>query len=174
VAPHTTLRDVINADRRFDLLLVTPDEALRLIDADYPEDGQHEEMTLERCLPVHRVISQDSGAVVVTTINNMSVVEERLLPLCGFDRPARFILSDHPVARDLTGANIILVAKRGMMQLALNEEKISNPGPLEPISFAGELFPSAENRLHLFAPGETPGWTSLAGDNSWLERPSLR
>jgi hypothetical protein len=172
-APNVSLRDLIASERRFDLLLVTPNKALPLLDTDYPIDPQHEGSMLERCLPVHELLSEEAAAVVVTRICDFPIVATRLLPLCGFARAHRVLRVDVLTPIDVTEGHIIVTAKRGKQRLVL-PQAIAAIDPTADTAIAAELFPDTTTRLHLFAPGQRPGWTSLVGDDSWLERPSLK
>jgi hypothetical protein len=81
-------RDLLEAGEQFDLLLLTPSKSdLGLLRTDY-SDG-----TLERCLPLYKLIRESAAAVIAAQIADLPLIGNVLLPLCGFSsregRPLR-------------------------------------------------------------------------------------
>jgi hypothetical protein len=169
VAVGTTLATLIKIGTTFDLLLLTPDEReLARLREDY---GEAE--ALARCLPLHRVVGPDAIAVVSGWVRDLPVILDVVLPLCGFGRRPRVLLPRPPASPDVTDADVIVVAARGEARLSPVEEITWGDDPIEPTSVAELLVPDASGQLHVFARGASDGWTTLTGDETWVERPSL-
>lgn len=173
--PVTTLRALMGEGRRFDLIVLTPGDDLRLLGDDYPEEVGQEESTLASLLPIHRVAAGDAVAIVAAPHRDFPIVTTRLLELCGFSRPSRVLLTRQNASRDITDADILVVAKRGAARLDLPGNSWGGEGGvLEPLDVAARLCPDAARRLHLFASAQAQGWCCVRPEESWLERPSVR
>jgi hypothetical protein len=109
---------------------------------------------------------------VVTRICDFPVVATKLLRLCGFARARHVLRVDDFSPIDVTERRIIVTAVRGKQRFVLPQALAAADLMVETVIAAG-LFPDTTSRLHLFALGQSPGWTSLVGDGTWLERPSL-
>ncbi len=174
--PTGTLGGLIDGGRRFDLIVVTPEPAeFRLLGEDYHDEVGAEESTLARLLPIRRVVDGDAAIIVAAPHRDFPVVANKLLDLCGFSRPSRVLLTRPTTSRDITDAEVIVIAKRGDARLNLPEDGSGDEeGALEPLEAAARLCPDAAHRLHLFASAQTQGWCCVPVDGSWLERPSVR
>ena len=51
---------------------------------------------------------------------------------------------------------------------------LDEEGTINASAIAARLYPDAARKLHVFAAARTEGWTSMIGDDSWAEEPSLR
>lgn len=165
-------RDLIAAGEEFDLLVLTPREKdLAHLRADY-SDGS----TLARCLPLHRLTAHDAAAIIMARMSDVPVIEDKLLPLCGFRRLSRVLLVQRPTCPDVTDAEVMITAEHGEMRLNPPEDGnwFDDAGPIDSLAIAARLFPATSRRLHVFAPAQADGWHCLVGDGSWAERPSLR
>jgi hypothetical protein len=168
----TEPRDLIAAGERFDLLLVTPGkDDLAHLRADYSDDS-----TLARCLPLFQLIEDSAAAIVTARTSDLPVIANVLLPLCGFRRLSRVLLTQRPTSPDVTDAEIIITAQRGDMRLRPSEDGgwLDHVGSIDPLAIAARLFPATSRRLHVFASAKADGWRCLVGDDSWAEQPSLR
>jgi len=103
------------------------------------------------------------------------VIENKLLPLCGFRRLSRVLLAQRPTSPDITDAEIIIMAERGKMRLSPPEDGgwLDDAGPIDSLAIAARLCPDASSRLQVFAPAQADGWRCLVGDDSWAEVPSV-
>ena len=92
-----------------------------------------QESTLERCLPIHRVVNGDAAIVVAAKECDLPVIANKLLDLCGFDRPSDILLTHPAKSRKITEAEIIIIAKRGKARVNLpadawcGEERVLDP-----------------------------------------------
>jgi hypothetical protein len=168
-AVGTTLAGLIRVGATFDLLLLTPDEGeLTRLREDYGEAD-----ALERCLPLHAVVGPDAVAVVSGRVSDLVVIQN-LLQLCGFGRRPRIFLPRPPALPDVTDDDVIVAVARGEARLSSTKVAwFKGDDPIEPGSIAELLAPEASRRLHVFAPEALNGWTTVAGDDTWLEMPSL-
>jgi hypothetical protein len=99
-----------NSGERFDLVLLTPsDDDVRLL-------RNTESKWLGECLPVHRIVEDDVAVVVDTTVGDLPVIAEFLLPLFGFtpgNRP-RVLMVRRPDAPNVTDARVLVAIERGV------------------------------------------------------------
>jgi hypothetical protein len=162
-------RDLLEAGEQFELMLLTPSKSdLRLLRADY-SDG-----TLERCLPLFKLIRESAGAVIATQIADLSLIENVLLPSCGFSRLSHVLLVRRPTSLDVTDAEVVITAERGEMQLSPSEAWLNDAERIDAPTMAARLYPLTSRRLHVFAAAHTDGWHCLVGNDSWVEEPSIR
>jgi hypothetical protein len=162
-------RDLLEAGEQFDLLLLTPSKRdLRLLRADY-SDG-----TLERCLPLFKLIQESAAAVIAAQIADFPLVGNVILPLCGFQRPSGVLLTRRPTSPDISEAEILITAERGGMRLVPPEDGLwlDKAGPADASAIATRLCPDASRKLHVFASAQADGWFCLS--HSWAEMPSVR
>jgi hypothetical protein len=172
---RTSLHELIEAGQRFDLVVLTPGKELSLLGEDYPDDPMQEESTLECSLPIHRIVNDDAALVVAARECELPVVVNKLLDLCGFDRPCDILLVQPVTSRKITEAEILVIAKRGRARVDLPEGAwLGDKHALQPLEVAGQLCPDANRRLHLFASAQSQGWCCVPSDDAWLERPSVR
>jgi hypothetical protein len=173
-AAGDTIRDLAQTQQHFELVLLTPSERdLKRLGDNYADDD-----TLKRCLPLVQALQQNVNlaAVVVARECELPVIVDRLLPLCGFARPSRVLLARQPKSPDVTDAEIVIVAERGKVRLDLPRDGVwlDEAGTINPSAIAARLYPDAARKLHVFATARMEGWTSMIGDDSWAEEPSLR
>jgi hypothetical protein len=170
--PAATLARLIASSAQFDLLFLDPRRHLTLLDEFYV-DGPG---TLDRCLPIHRVMAATSVAVILTRIRDLGVVTTELLPRCGFSRLSRILVMDQDGAGDISGAKVFVTAQRGGAELTLPYGGVwrAPPRGTNPIKIAEQLYPNAKHRLHAFAESHRPRWTTLVSANTWIEIPTLR
>ena len=133
--------------------------------------GLNDEYPDERppCLRVHERIAADAVAITIARLLDLPIVANEFLSHCGFDRPSRIILAQDPNGRDVTNAEIVIVAVRGQPRFDLPED-FAWPSIGESIdanSIVARLVPDAVNKLHVFASAETEGWSSIVGDANW-------
>jgi hypothetical protein len=150
---------------KYDLVLLSPDSRdVRRLSEDYPESGDS-----PRCLRVHEDVDADSIAVVIARLVDLPVIINRLLSYCGIDRVSRVMLVREPLDRDVTDAEVVVVADRGRRQFELPRDFAwpAKGEPIDGISIATRLAPHSSNRLHLFAPRKCDGWSSVIGDENW-------
>jgi hypothetical protein len=166
---HGTERDAVATDSTaandHDLILLTPSHRdIRKLRDDYFEEGDH-----PRCLRVHEQANGDAVAIVIARIVDFPIIATRLLPFCGFDGPMKVICLREDVNRDITDAEVLIIAERGRMRLEMpaNFAWPTEGEPIDAASIAARLFPDAASRLHVFAPRETEGWTSVSETASW-------
>jgi hypothetical protein len=171
-AALTTLAGVIDSEEKFDLVLMTPNEkVLRQFAEDYAED------IFETCFPIHSAFADEgeTAAIVVVPASWLSVVIDRLLPECGFNRQSTHVLLlKKPSGPDITDDLVIVVAHRGCdadfgaLSKPLWEDESESRGRVDPTAIADTLFPDLKRRLHVFAEEETEGWCSLIGKAAWV------
>ena len=145
--------------------------------------AQYEANSLEECLPLFKLVDHSSpaGLVIITSIANLTIVETKLLPLCGFSSISHVVLTDEPQSADITDSPIIVFAVKGTKLkpqfpkkgtwFKIGHERINE---VDAIEAAKATFPSLGKRLHVFAERPSDGWSSLIGEKSWVELPSLK
>jgi hypothetical protein len=173
-AAGETIRDLAQTQQQFKLVLLTPRERdLKRLSDNYA-DGD----TLKRCLPLVQALQQSDSVsvIIVARVFDLPVIVDRLLPLCGFARPSRVLLARQPKSPDVTDAEIVIIAERGKVRLDLPRDGVwlDEEGTINASAIAARLYPDAARKLHVFAAARTEGWTSMIGDDSWAEEPSLR
>jgi hypothetical protein len=163
--PH----ELYGTDNRFDLVVLTPskDDLARLRDANLDKLGE--------CLPVRKHVQEVAAIVIAAEVTELPVVIERLLPLCGFNRPKRILLLGRPASPDVIDAKVLVTAERG--DIAFREPpKVWLDAGDDPIDVAEGLY-EASNTLHLFAAANTKKTDDprrvIVGDDSWQKWPVL-
>lgn len=166
-----TLEKLIAARVEFDTLFIDPRHQITMLD-EYYVDGPG---TLDRCMPIHLVMAPASVAIVATQIRRLAVVENELLPRCGFSQIKRIVARRQVSAADLWNAHVIVVAERGGAALAVfdDHEWVELAASVGPLEFAELVHPGEKRRLHAFAPSYRPGWTTLTPNKTWIEEPTL-
>jgi len=166
-------RDLIEAGERFDLLLLTPSKQdLRLLRADYTEAS-----TLQRCLPpLSKLIDPGAAIIIAARVSDLPVIVNILLPLCGSSRPSHILLARQPASPDVTDAEVFVTTESTELGLSLPEDGgwLDHAGPIDAPAVAARLCPAASRKLHVFAAAQADGWRCLVGDDSGIEKPSIR
>jgi hypothetical protein len=166
-----TLADLIAAGAEFDVLFVDPRSQVPALNEFYI-DGPG---TLDRILRIYEIMATPSAAFIVTRIRDLVVVGTELLPRCGFSRPWGIFPLARSTTADIANVSALVVAKRGEIALPPRHSDFwrNAPRDMTPIQIAESLVPERARRLHAFAEAPTRGWTTLIGDNSWIEPPTL-
>lgn len=158
---------------RFDLLLLTPSKQdLRLLRADYTEAS-----TLQRCLPpLSKLIDPGAAIIIAARVSDLPVIVNILLPLCGSSRPSHILLARQPASPDVTDAEVFVTTESTELGLSLPEDGgwLDHAGPIDAPAVAARLCPAASRKLHVFAAAQADGWRCLVGDDSGIEKPSIR
>jgi hypothetical protein len=156
----------VEIDRnKYDLILLTPDfRDVRSLKADLTEGED-----LPLCLRVHEQVDDDAVAIVVARLVDFPIIATRLLPHCGFDSASRVILAREPIGRDVTDADIVIIADRGRKPFQLPNDFVwpAKDQSIDAVSIAARLQHDAANRLHLFASSDSEGWNSVIGGKNW-------
>ena len=152
--------------KRFDLVVLTPgkDDLARLRDANLDKLGE--------CLPVREHVGDAAAIVIAAKVIDLPVVIDRLLPLCGFNRPKRILLRGQPASPDVIDAKVFVTAERG--DIAFREP----PGvwldeAADLVDVAEGLY-EASSTLHLFAAAKAKKAESrcvIVGGGSWKKLP---
>ncbi len=147
----------------YDLVFLEPDRGdIRRLNDEYADERPP-------CLQVHERIAADAVAITIARLLDLPIVANEFLSHCGFEQPSRIILAQDPNGRDVTNAEIVIVAVRGQPRFDLPED-FAWPSIGEPIdanSIVARLVPDAVNKLHVFASAETEGWSSIVGEANW-------
>jgi hypothetical protein len=145
-------------DEGFDLVVATPSHSeLRRL-RDFSTDSL-------RCLHIHQETARNAVAVVRTRLVDLPIVENKLLPGCGFDFISNVILTRMPSRLDVTTAEVIVVAKRSPGNDVTEFDWLH--GDIDLHELASRIAPDAKNKLYLFAPEETDGFFCIVGDANW-------
>ena len=150
------------------VLTPTPND-LRLLGADYPDLE-----TLERDLPIFKLVDEGAVVVIVARETDRTVIENKLLPLCGprVSGVLRVLLVRRPASPDITDAEVIIIAHRRDVQPCMPENAwFDDAGPFDPLAVAEALCPGAARKGHVFARAPTEGWRCLIGEKSLFEMP---
>jgi hypothetical protein len=166
-----TLANLIAAGAEFDILFIDPRHQIQALN-DFYIDGPG---TLDRVLRIHEIMATPSAAFIVTRIRDLDVVGTELMPRCGFSRPWGIFPLALPKTADIANVSALVVAKRGEIALPPRHSDFWRNASrhMTPIQLAESLVPEHARRLHAFAETPTPGWTTLIGDHSWIEPPTL-
>jgi hypothetical protein len=147
---------------RFDLVLVSPSaDDVRHLRTAQPD-------WLKHCLPLQRVIDKDVAVVVDTTIRDLPVIADVLLPLFGFtpgNRP-RVLMVRPPESPDVTDTRILVAIESGVDFTGLE----GWPDDAELVDLAARLYPDVSRTLLVFGSTERDGWQC----RTWAEPPSVR
>jgi hypothetical protein len=160
--------NLYGSDKRFDLVVLTPskDDLARLRDANLHRLGE--------CLPLREHVEEAAAVVIAAKVTDLPVVIERLLPLCGFNRPKRILLQHQPASPDVIDARVLVIAERG--DIAFREPpEIWLDDAADSIDVAEKLY-EASSTLHLFATAKAKKeeWRCVVvGDDSWKKWPVL-
>ena len=163
---------MINHDRTFDLLVVTPNrEELNLVGHNYADSS-----LLDRALPIRLVMDRGAAALILTPLRDLPIIADRLLPLCGFGSLSRIAQVRQPTSADATEAEFLIIAQRhgSLFDLPAIGPWLADSGPLAVCAVAEKLYPDAKRKLHVFASAPADGWSSLIGGACWVEKPSIR
>ena len=173
-----TLSNLISRERAFDLLLLTPTKIdMSLLRSDYEKNA------LEMCFPLFKIIdhSEPTGLVIIASVSDLATIATKLLPLCGFSDMSHVVLTNEPKSADIIDSSTVIIAVKGAKLKALlprNGGWFDVPsgriGHADAIKIAESIFPSQQQRLHVFAERATDRWQSLIGDTCWIELPSIK
>jgi hypothetical protein len=164
--PPQTLRDLIAAGQRFELVVATPSRNdFRLLGADFPDLDR-----LERDLPLFKLMEEDAAVIIAAHLSDLPIIVTKLLPLLSFERPSCVWLAQRPATRDVTDAEIVVIGHRRGANLSMSAvEGWPNEGePQDILELAGRLFPDVARKLHVFAQAKTDGWLSLSSEDTWI------
>jgi hypothetical protein len=149
---------------RFDLVVLKPDERdLRHLRSDHADPDW-----LRTCLPLRHVLEDDVAAVVDTTIRDLPVITDVLLPLCGFTpgiRP-RVLMVRQPQAPEVTDARVLVAIERGV-EFSAPKGWLDDADPVE---IAERLYGDVSRSLLVFGSTRTSGWRC----RTWRKQPSVR
>jgi hypothetical protein len=149
----------------YELLYLTPEPAdFRRIGEDYADNRP-------LCLRVYERVAEDAVAVVRGRLSDLSAIENKLLPACGFSGLSHVLLASDPVGPNVTDADIIIFAERGLKgRLRLDDIGWFPDGAsLDALSLISRLLPDAMKKLHLFASSGSTGWSSVVGEANWSQ-----
>jgi hypothetical protein len=116
---------------------------------------------------VHECTSNTAVILVTSSVIDLPIVVQRLLPHCGFSRASHVFLLDNPEEHDIARCRIMTVSSRGDYSLKVAGLSEAIAKRLEPFAIAAGLAPEDAGRLHLFADRASPGWTSIVGGDNW-------
>jgi hypothetical protein len=121
------------------------------------------------CLKTHERVTKDAVAIIIARLAHLPVIENRLLPSCGFNTISNVLLSRAPFDPDVTDAEAIIFAERGSLERVrvADFQWLPDVEDLDPVVVASRLVPNAKHKLHLFAPKESAGWCSVLGEANW-------
>lgn len=147
-----------------DFVLLTPDRTRHFsrLNEDYLDRPGFSQLA-------HDLLAQEATAVVVARLADLPLIENKLLPMCGFEGMSRVFLIREPLDADVTHAEIAVLAKRGPRDDAIKEEFEWFPRgeALDAALLWSRLAPNATRKLHLFASEKRNGWTSIIGEANW-------
>jgi hypothetical protein len=160
--PH----ELYGTEKRFGLVVLTPgkDDLARLRDANLDKLGE--------CLPVREHVGDAAAIVIAAKVIDLPVVLDRLLPLCGFNRPKRVLRLGQPASPDIIDDKVLVTAERG--DIAFREPpEVWLDEAADPIDAAEGLY-EASSTLHLFATAKAKKaeWRCVVvSTDSWQKLP---
>lgn len=152
--------------RTFDLVLVTIQDPvdLRRLNQDWAIRQRFAELA-------HSLLADDATAIVVARMTDLPLIENKLLPMLGFEGPSNVFLVRPPAASNVTEAEVLAVVDRRRKPIASDFEWLAADEDFNPNLIAEQLVPGANRKLHLFAPERikaTRGyWMAIRGDSNW-------
>jgi hypothetical protein len=155
--------DTVSArDRDFDLILLTPTRRdLQRLGEDYAGE-------VPWCLRVHERVAVKAIAMSLPRLRIFRRSEVGLLPSCGFENISHVFLVREPVDADVTGAQVIVIAERGVGGDHIPDfQWLPDGESLDDGYLASRLVPDAKNKLHAFASAPSDGWCSIVGEANW-------
>lgn len=151
-------------DREFDLILFTPSRR------DLQRLGENYAGEVPWCLRVHERVAVKAAAVVVAKLADFPIIASRLLPSCGFENISHVFLVREPVDADVTGAQVIVIAERGVGGDQIPDfQWLPDGESLDDGYLASRLVPNAKNKLHAFASAPSDDWCSIVGEANWSQ-----
>jgi hypothetical protein len=127
--------------------------------------------TLDKCLRRPQA-ADNAGLVAIVPLRSLGTFEREFMPLLGFDAPDHLFLDTALNQPEITDRDVIVVAKRGDFRSRPLTAFPSDAGSL--LKMAEHFFPDCGVKCQLFADVRTEGWSTLIGDENWVERPSVR
>jgi hypothetical protein len=166
----TKSHGLYGTDKRFDLVVLTPgkDDLARLRDARLDKLGEW--------LPVRKHVAEMAAVVIAAKVTDLPVIE-RLLPLCGFNRPKRILPLGQPTPPDIIDARVLVIVEKGDIKFIAPKDWLDDAD--DPIDVAEKLYGGASSTLHLFAPAEAKKAKAnerrcvIVGDDSWQKLPVM-
>jgi hypothetical protein len=149
--------------RNFDCLFMKPHRSVFDRLRDHPAEGSPlNSSILDR-------IAQDALAIVVARVIDLSIVEDKLLPSCGFSRISRVLLAHSPLNADVTDSQVIIIGERGSSDIArvAGFQWLPENIPIDLGSIVNQLAPDAKHKLQLFASENIDGCDSIIGEANW-------
>jgi hypothetical protein len=129
--------------------------------------------TLDQCLR-RPPPADDAGLVATVPILMLGTFQRALMPLLGFGAPDGLFFESIVDRPEITDRDVIVVAKRGKFR---PRPLTAFPADLVHHSFltlAEVFFPDCTVKCQPFAQARSEGWTTLIGDENWIEKPSVR
>jgi hypothetical protein len=152
--------------QKFDLVLMAPvvRNDLRRLAENYG-DGDRGPL----CLNFHQRVAKDAVGIVIARMVDLPMIENKMLPGCGFASISRILIPHAPLSPDVTDVPVLVIATRGRPQNLCVEtfDWLPHDQVIAPVSLAAQLAPNAKNRVHLFAPAKLEGWCTIRGDANW-------
>ncbi|KRR14924.1 hypothetical protein CQ12_32300 [Bradyrhizobium jicamae] len=127
--------------------------------------------TLDQCLRRPQP-ADNAGLVAIVPILALGTFEREFMPLLGFDGPDHLFFGTAPNQPEITDLDVIVVAKRGGFRPELLTAFPSDAGSV--LKLAEFFFPGCDVKCQLFADARASGWSTLIGDENWIEKPSVR
>jgi hypothetical protein len=154
------------SDQDFDSIVATLADRrdVRRLAEDYPDRSP-------LCLRIHEHVAKNAVGFFFARIADLPVIENKLLPGCGFSGMSRVFLVRGPLDADITDAEVIVMAERGPRDgdPPVDFEWFPHGEALDAVSLASRLAPNAANRLHLFATADRSGCTTVVGEANWSQ-----
>jgi hypothetical protein len=162
---------LVTKAKSFDLVLVTPsNDEIALLKDDYPPHS------LERCFPLARLVTERTmPSVVALAIEAKWLsVAAKILSLAGRRDADQSLLMEKPHSPDISGNKVLLLSPAGGERSSLKRRTAKWPEePSDLPSTIQALYPSLRRRLHVFGSELRKGWTSLVGDQNWINLPKV-
>jgi hypothetical protein len=165
-APVAPLTFDDSAAQLFALRLLSDD--VRIFASDYADKD-----TLDECLR-RPPPADDAGLVALVSLVNLGTFERALMPLLGFGKTHRLYFQSALDQPDVTDHDVIVIARRGNFRPQLMTAFSSESARHEILTLATFFFPGCHAKCQMFAEARADGWSTLIGDENWIEKPSVR
>jgi hypothetical protein len=149
-------------DRDFELILAVLDgRRSRRLNEEFVDP-------LPCCQRIHERASEDAVFVVVASLSDLGIVQDKLL--AGFAYQRILLLHD-PLDPDVTEAQVAVVSTRTRKNCnsTTKFQWMPHGEPLDATSLAEKFAPHAKKKLRLFATEQSEGWISIIGKTNWRQ-----
>lgn len=164
----TTWSDLLNTKQRFDKILIT----LRPADSRRLSQKLADPAKLTKELPIKQILAAGTTTVVVAaTIRDLPLVLRELTRDWGFKKSPTVMLAREPVDADIGAARVLVALHRGELKPNIAALWTGDHDADDVVGDVLRLCGGDGRWLHVFADEAREGWTTLVGNDGWIDAP---